>query len=234
MNDKSLVKEYCTNRSQYQITIVNILRFETQSLYGRLFLQKKPTLRQNEENFLHLGCGSNRLEGWVNADFFRDFKFWKKKNNRPDWMLDLRFPLNCDRNVWDGVFSEHTLQHLYPNHALELLKELNRTMKPNSWLRISVPDLEKYIIYYNDRPVSEEFSRNIKMSSGCEAIGYLTQSFGHLSVWDKKLLKSFLQEAGFINIQQTSFRQGNNEKLLKDKKTREWESLYMEAQKAGN
>ena len=223
------IENYCFNRSRFKLTTINLLSFETKSFLGRLFFSRKPLLNKNEANLLHLGCGSKKLEGWINADFFRDLKFWKKGKNRPDWMLDLRYPLDCEDNVWDGVFSEHTLEHLYPDEVLKLLKELRRTMKPNSWLRISVPDLEKYIDYYKTQDVPEEFL--IKKYGGCEAIAYLTQNYKHCSVWDNKLLESFLQKAGFINIQQVSFRKGNNEKLLKDSKTREWESLYIECQK---
>ena len=199
------------------------------SFFGRLFFSRKPLVRKNKVNLLHLGCGSKRLEGWINADFFRDLKFWKKGKNRPDWMLDLRYPLYCEDNVWDGVFSEHTLEHLYPDEVLELLKELKRTMKPNSWLRISVPDLEKYIDSYKNKHISEELLN--RKYNGCEAISYLTQNYKHFSVWDETLLKSFLQKAGFINIQRASFRKGNDKKLLKDSETREWESLYIECQK---
>jgi len=146
-------------------------------------------------------------------------------------MLDLRFPLNCDDNVWDGVFSEHTLEHLYPDQVLQLLKELYRTIKPGAWLRISVPDLKKYVKYYCGEGVHELFNR---WQTGCEAIRTLTQDYGHLSVWDSTLLAKFLKEAGFVNIQEVSFMQGTDKLLLMDQQDRAWESLYMEAQKPIN
>ncbi|PLZ90674.1 hypothetical protein CEN44_10295 [Fischerella muscicola CCMEE 5323] len=158
-------------------------------------------------------------------------KFWQTSAKNPDWMLDLRFPLNCDDNVWDGVFSEHTLEHLYPDQVLQLLKELYRTIKPGAWLRISVPDLKKYVKYYCGEEVHELFNR---WQTGCEAIRTLTQDYGHLSVWDNTLLAKFFKEAGFINIQEVSFMQGTDKLLLMDQQDRAWESLYMEAQKPIN
>ncbi|MBH8564348.1 hypothetical protein I8748_19515 [Nostoc sp. CENA67] len=59
----------------------------------------------------------------------------------------------------------------------------------------------------------------------------MTQNYGHVSVWDSELLARFLKDAGFINIKEVSFMEGTDELLLKDKKDRKWESLYMEAQK---
>jgi predicted SAM-dependent methyltransferase len=212
----------------YQLKLVDICSFELRSLYGRTFLSKKPNLKTNDKNLLNLGCGFTKFDGWVNADFFSGIRFWKKVCSHPDWMLDLRFPLKCDDNVWDGVFSEHTIEHLYPNQVLSLLKELHRTMKPGAWLRITVPNLEKYIRYYNGENVDSEFTQ---WHTGCEAIRTLTQDFGHISLWDSDLLSKFLKISGFENIQEVSFRQGTDKSLLKDKEARQWETLYMEAKK---
>jgi len=213
--------------TKYQRTLKGMLGFEFISLYGRILFHKKPKLA-NDNNLLHLGCGDNKFEGWVNADFYSGMQFWKKYKKQPDWMLDLRYPLSCDDNVWGGVFSEHTLEHLYPNQVLFLLKELCRTMKKGAWFRISVPDLKKYIDYYCDKQVNETFAR---WPTGCEAIRSLTQNFSHLSVWDNKLLSRFLKEAGFENIREVRFMEGTDSKLLKDNADRRWESLYMEARK---
>ncbi|MFM6082736.1 MAG: class I SAM-dependent methyltransferase, partial [Dolichospermum sp.] len=167
---------------------------------------------------------------WINADFFSlGFRnIFKKNTSKPDWMLDLRFPLNCDDDVWDGVFTEHTLEHLYPDQALRLLQELYRTMKPGSWIRITVPDLRKYVDHYYGQKIHEKFDR---WETGCEAIRSLSQDYFHLSLWDSEFLGKCLNDLGFINVKQVSFRQGTDISLLKDKEEREWESLYMEAQK---
>ena len=166
--------DYSIYSTKYQLSVKGLLKFECISFLGRLFLDKKPALIQGDVDLLHLGCGSNRFDGWINADFYSGMKFWEKYKNRPDWMLDLRYPLNCDDNSWDGIFSEHTLEHLYPNQALSLLKELHRTMKKGAYLRLSVPDLAKYIDYYHGKKVDEKFQR---WPTGCEAIRCLTQNW---------------------------------------------------------
>jgi predicted SAM-dependent methyltransferase len=214
--------------NKFQITLQSLLKFELISLYGRTFLAKKIKLRQKDRNFLHLGCGSNKIENWINADFFTGLKFWQHYENQPDWMLDLRFPLNCESEVWDGVFSEHTLEHLYPDRGLNLLRELYRTMKRGAWLRITVPDLKKYVNFYCYKKGDEEF---LQWNTGCEAIRALSQSWGHISLWDSELLERFLTEAGFINIEEVAFREGTDPMLLHDLEARRWETLYMQAQK---
>jgi len=207
--------------NNYQIAIADIIKFEIVSFLGRLFLNRKPILKQNDKNLLHLGCANNYFENWVNADFFS----YKRKL---DWMLDLRFPLHCDDNVWDGVFTEHTLEHLYPVQAIQILKEVYRTMKPGAMLRITVPDLQKYIDYSLGKTVHTKFN---EWKTGCEAIRTLTQDYCHLSVWDSILLERCLKEIGFINVQTVSFMHGSDPSLLRDSKERSWETLYIEAQK---
>jgi len=224
------ISEYSIHNPQFQSdNLIRKTRFELISLYGRLFLNKKPKLSKGA-NLLHLGCGETMIKDWVNAGFYRIQKFWKKTVGvQADWMLDLRYPLNCDDNVWDGIFCEHTLEHLYPIYALKLLKELHRTMKPKTWLRINVPDLKKYIDYYNGNVPHENF---LRWKTGCEAVRSLTQNWWHLSVWDVTLLSQFLKKAGLINIREVEYRGGTDARLLKDSADRHWESLYIEAQKA--
>lgn len=226
---KSSTQDRSIYSTKYQVNLKGLWNFEIRSIFGRIFYFKQPKFPRNGKNLLNLCCGKNKLEGWVNADFLKDLKFWQRENKQLDWMLDLRLPLNCNDDVWDGVFSEHTLEHLYPMQALNLLKELNRTMKPGAWLRIAVPDLKKYVNYYSGKDVDEKFH---EWSTGCEAIRSLTQNYIHLSVWDSQLLELFLEQSGFVNIKEVSFREGSDLLLLKDSSERKWESLYIEAQKS--
>lgn len=217
--------------TKYQVDLKKLILFELKSFIGRLVFNKKLQLPAGQINLLHLGSGTTKFDGWVNADFFRGFVPFKQYNNMPDWMVDLRYPLKCADNVWDGVFSEHTLEHLYPNQAFNLLGELKRTMKPGAWLRLSVPDLEKYVDYYKGTVRDERFRQ---WATGCEAIGFATQNYLHFSVWDAELLSVFLKKAGFGNVRQVGFLEGTDQRLLKESAERKWESLYIEAQNIDN
>ena len=118
---------------------------------------------------------------------------------------------------------------LYPNDSLKLLREIYRTLKPNCWLRISVPDLGKYIDFYNNKETSNEFTE--RWENGSEAIRALTQNWGHISVYDDRILKKLLHKAGFKNISKINFNKGLDDKLKIEDPRREWESIYFEAQK---
>ena len=218
--------------SHHKFTWQGLLFFEIKSFIGRHFLQKrKLKIDPNQINLLNLGSGLKPITEpcWINADFFNGFLPGETKAFHADWMLDLRYPLLCPDNVWDGVFTEHTLEHLYPDEVFNLLKELHRTMKPQAWIRITVPDLQKYVDYYEGRNVNPKFSQ---WKTGNEAIHTLTQNYQHISVWNDELLGQFLETIGFENIKQVSLQQVTYMRLCKDREERSWETFYMEAQKS--
>jgi predicted SAM-dependent methyltransferase len=206
--------------------------FELISWLGRHFLKKKSKIRPEKHSdplILDIGENSNSPEGWTHVNFYSiNFKFWKRKANKqkPDIFTDLRYPLQCPDNVVDGIYSGHTLEHLYPNHAYKLLEEMFRILKPKSWLRINVPDLKIMVDFYNGKHSIPYYTYK------AEGIGNLTQNWGHHSVWDEELLSSALKMTGFVNVRKVEFGiEGTDKRLIKEKEVRKHETLVMEAQK---
>jgi len=207
-----------TDRAIYARTYVwnwkYLFKYEAASLLGRIFYNRRPSLRK--PRLLHLGCGFTYLEGFVNADFF--FLRWiplKKSAIKYDWLLDFRYRFNCPDNYWEGVFTEHTIEHLHYSDCLKLFKELRRTMKPGAWLRICVPGLEGYMALQQAG------------QSAAEIIYDLAQNWGHVSVWDASLFFTVLKDAGFDVMHKTTYMQGADERLLRDTQGRSKGSLYV-------
>ncbi len=216
---------------EYKTSLSSLAKFELKSLMGRLVFSPRPKLDQ-EKAYLNLGCGENYIQGMVNADFYSGFRFWNKKR-KLEWYLDLRYPLRCDDAKFDGVFTEHTLEHLYPDQALGLLVELNRIMKTGAVLRLTVPDLEKYVNFYNGALPQElrvEFSKRFKTRAS--AIRNMSQNFFHLSLWDFEELSMYLSNAGFVDITRKEYRDCSDPMLCHDLEARRWETVYVEAKKA--
>ncbi|MEI8120593.1 MAG: methyltransferase domain-containing protein [bacterium] len=78
---------------------------------------------------LHLGCGDERLEGWVNVDFH---------NPRADQSVDLfSQPWPWSDSSVDVVYMHHFLEH-FPK-LIETLREVHRILKPGGGFRVIVP-----------------------------------------------------------------------------------------------
>jgi SAM-dependent methyltransferase len=215
------LQEHQFGSTENQTTAKGLLLFELKSWLGRTMGRAIYRTRPPTSRYLHVGSGFNILPNFENLDFYS----WGERA-KPVRRHDLRYPLPYADAIFEGAYSEHCIEHLYPNHALQLFRGVHRVLKPGAVFRCAVPDLEQYVHFYVGKPVDPAFSM---FQSGCEAIWSLTQNWGHISVWDSKMLISKLREAGFSEIYQTSFRQGRNPDLLVDKDERRWESLYVEA-----
>ena len=221
MNDISKFSPY---NSDYTLTLKGFARFELDSWIGRIFKNKKPPVIPGAQ-LLNLGAGEYPFPEFINADFFKGGTANKNINF---WGLDIRYPLKCDNEHWDGVYTEHTLEHIYPYQTLALLREVHRTMKTGAWIRIIVPDISKYVDYYVGKPSDPLFSR---WSPRGAALRSVTQNFLHFAAWDIELMTQCLEMAGFKVIRPRTFGEGADPRLIKDLSTRAYESLYIEAQK---
>lgn len=185
------------------------------------FLTRRVPATASQPRLLNLGCGPVRYPEWVNADFYT-FGWILHGFSRPEWVMDATKPWKCPDNYWDGIFTEHVLEHLSYKDAIFAIGECYGTLKPGAWLRISVPDIDKFIGFehlkdkYQRRPV---------------AVSVAAQHFEHRSVWDVSLMMEVVAECGFTNIREIEFGCGTDEKLIKDQEVRREESLYVEAQK---
>jgi hypothetical protein len=92
-------------------------------------------------------------------------------------------------------------------------------MKPGSYLRICVPGLD------------ESLAARKPEQTKAEVIYQLAQNFGHVSVWDEETFFIVLKDAGFSEIQKSSYKQGADERLLRDSSYHADGSIYIEAQK---
>ncbi len=89
---------------------------------------------------LNFACGSRIHPDWINIDFSPIDKRVKKVN----LLRTLPF---ADKS-FDVAYSSHFLEHLAPQKALQILKEIKRILKPNGIVRLVVPDLENLASVY--------------------------------------------------------------------------------------
>ena len=83
---------------------------------------------------LNLGCGFNKMEGFVNVDKF--------ETCQPDLVMDLEAtPWKIGTNEVDEVLFNHSLEHLgqQTDTFLGIIKELYRVCKAGATVQINVP-----------------------------------------------------------------------------------------------
>jgi predicted SAM-dependent methyltransferase len=180
----------------------------TKSLGIYLSNQKSPKLQ--------LGAGSNNLEGWFNTDYF-------PRNNI--FFVDVTKPFQVPSDSFDFVLSEHHIEHIPYRSAVEMLKEAFRIMKPGGLIRISTPDLRKYInAYEQDTTMKTEVAAHAEdwiYSGFHNAVNYVPiddyftahfvndifLNYEHRFIFDFESLGRILENAGFINIKNCSLKE---------------------------
>ena len=149
---------------------------------------------------LQLGCGENILEGWLNSDFF------PKAGDVIHIDATIAFPFE-DR-TFDYVYSEHMIEHIpYPS-GHSMLKESWRVLKDGGKIRISTPDLAFLIALYRPEKteLQEEYIRRSSKDCGaalaCDTfvINNFVRAWKHTFIYDEKVLRFSLEQAGFVDI----------------------------------
>jgi predicted SAM-dependent methyltransferase len=172
-------------------------------------------LRDVQPRRLHLGCGGNLLEGWLNSDYY--------PSDPAVLHLDAtsRFPVPA--NQFDYVFSEHVIEHFDYEDGVTMLTEAFRVLKEGGKLRTATPDLQ-FFIELSGREPTEHEKEYMHWLTG-ESISYapfdhptflinnVMRNWGHRFIYDETVLRRTLEMIGFIDVKRCRFGESDDEAL---------------------
>ena len=173
MLEKKKVKNYIKNFLNFKNLLNNPVPIYTD------YNQKVDGLR------LHLGCGEINLQGWINIDG-RDDKHIHLVSK------DLNLKAFKDNSISE-IYVCHVIEHFSYAEGHDLIKVFMKKLVKGGILRISVPDFDKLISIYNKN--NKDFNSIKSSLMGGQNYKY---NF-HKSMYNKKSLKSLLEEHGFVN-----------------------------------
>lgn len=177
--------------------------------------------------FLNLGAGP-RGRGdadWLNVDACRD--------DGIRFRMDFSRKLPFRDSSFDGVFSEHVLEHFDLGGGAALLREIYRILKPGGCVRIVVPDAQFLLRQYVDCPSNLiSWRRNTDITAMSVINDYFHQRYEHQFLYDFETLRYQLVQIGFDRVNRAAFGEGNvSRSIVLDDPKYEWESLYVEARR---
>lgn len=195
-------------------------------LRNRRFQATRTSLAPCE--YLQVGCGPQVAPGFVNLDYR-----WVPG---VDVVWDLARPLPFPAGRFQGIFTEHCLEHFHEAELVRLLAEMFRVLRPGGRVRIVVPSLEiharRYLAAHTDTDAEPARVINRVFYSGHDWMqGSRWVNDGHHFIHDYASLSARLRAAGFDGIARTTHGEGTDPRLLLDRADRAWESLYLEATK---
>jgi predicted SAM-dependent methyltransferase len=145
---------------------------------------------------LNLGCGTLRLDGWVNIDLV---------GLPVDLAWSILTPFPFDDDSVDSIFHEHVLEHIPGYDGFVFLKNCHRVLKPGGIMRIVVPDASRYIASYFDP--EHRFIRDFRGERPTAMLALQEEfySFGHRAVYDHETVALFCKVIGFSKIESKAF-----------------------------
>ena len=176
-----LGKVQTVERFWYRSNLLNSVRRLATPILVKI--KYKIGIRGTQPLRLHLGCGEQRIKGYVNIDL--------RKTKATDLVCNI-IKIPYPDAIVDVIETYHVIEHL-PRHLLpKALKEWFRAMAPGAMLIIECPDFDKAVKEY-----LEGNEKRIDTIFGLQRFPGDTHLFGY----NAKRLKKILEEADFKGVQ---------------------------------
>ncbi len=170
---------------------------------------------------LHLGCGPNKLPGWVNIDMEEKYE--------PDLLHDLSQGLpRADASV-DLIFSEHFFEHLTLADGVALMAECHRVLRPRGVLRIAMPDLTTIVrAYLGDWRDQAWLAAYPQIRTAAQMLNTGMRAWDHRYLYDLEDLTLRLTDLGFTDVRPVEWGRSDHPELV-GLETRDDSRLIVEA-----
>lgn len=141
---------------------------------------------------LHIGCSNKYLKGWKHADI--------KNLEHIDYVVNLK---NLKEVIGEDkashIYACHVLEHFSRHEVDNVLMNWKSVLKPGGILRLSVPDIEAVVEYYNE-------NKDLSILRGLLWGGQRDLYDYHKIGFDYNDLKTRLESLGFKNIKKYDWR----------------------------
>jgi len=197
-------------------------------------------LRGRRNLKLHLGCGTDIRQGWVNIDAFIPTK--RLQNSQANTFAikyDLRRPIPLENSCSSYIYSSHFFEHLRVDDGYQLMQECFRLLAARGVFRIALPDFRRAFIAYINSDLdyfrvledSKAIPKHLADAQGLALSKYINyvvyQEGEHKCVMDPEIVINLLQSMGYTKVHQVDF----DPSVDVDNDLRKKYSFYVEAEK---
>ena len=163
---------------------------------------------KNKKKYLYVGCGNNRLDGFLHLeiDYAKKFKNGVEIAD-PEFLCDITKKLPFLDSSVELVFSRETLEHLTYRDLINHLIECHRVLKKGGKVRICVPDLDLMVQNFINRDKdfkvereTWEINEDLPTDNHSEFFVAKIMYHDHYYNHNFETLSNCLKKVGFDNI----------------------------------
>lgn len=169
---------------------------------------------------LHLGCGANILDGWLNVDLVKTYSFPPEMQEiiPSIFIMDATKTFPFPDNKFEYVYCEDFLEHFEQKDGLSIFAECFRVLKPGGVWRLSTPNLD-WILEHLDFRTREK-------------IDFGHWNWGHKLIYSEIYARSCLEAVGF-SVKKCKFRESEHDVFvdIDSREDQEYLNLILEATK---
>lgn len=140
---------------------------------------------------LHLGCGSKKIDNFINIDV--------RYQPNVDKIENIKLLRSFKNDSVDLIYASHVLEHFSRWDYMNVLERWYEVLKKDGILRLAVPDFEQICLYYLE-------NKNLRDVCGLIYGGQDYEQNFHYWCWDFEHLEKDLKKIGFKNIKKYDWR----------------------------
>lgn len=150
---------------------------------------------------LHLGCGSNIFQGWLNADLVTTDSVPPDTHEKISdiFIMDATTTFPFRDNQMNFIYCEDFIEHFSQKDGISLCAECYRILKQGGVWRISTPSFDKILRGMQPRER--------------KAVDFRNWGWGHKLLYTEDYITFVLKQCGFRKIIKCSFRESWFEEL---------------------
>lgn len=196
ITETTFSKEAGTNVGQFPIWHKDNRTFRDISEYGKVIVKRNGLInckRYNKDIKLNLGSGGLDFPPHLMVDLH---------DQRAHIHMDIT-KLDFDDGSVSEIMAIHVFEHLNPYHALDILRDWNRALKPGGKLIMEMPNLEVLCQKFAEASMGEKYgiANAIYGSVNTTGVGDASNiTSPHLFGWWPQSLWDHLTNAGFTDI----------------------------------
>jgi predicted SAM-dependent methyltransferase len=179
------------------------------ALNGRNESLVRTYLSRSTSPRLHIGCGGNHLDGWLNTELMP---------RGDEIYLDATRPFPFSDRSFDLIYTEHMIEHIPFESARRMVRECFRVLRPGGTIRVVTPNMaflqslldgaqtsarEAYFEFYKTH---HRFGEPL---TATHFVNYFVRSWGHQFIYDGDSLGDLLRDAGFRDVRVATFNRSD-------------------------